>query len=151
MEQYPATIPLPALRDGAYRQQSNIEVDEMGGGNIKTRLVGHGNPPTIKECTWRLRRADAALFEGWLEHVLGKALAPFEMVVTSPAGRVPHVCKLLSDPRSDRTPLSLIFWEYRATVLITRMETLPAADVRGVLSMSDLVARVRAALANYVR
>lgn len=156
MERYPASIPLPSLRDGAYRQQSNIQVDEMGGGNIKTRRLGHGTPPTTKECVWRLRRADAAFFEGWLEHVLGKALAQFEMPLTTPMGTAPvtHICQLLADPRENRQPVSVMLWEYRAPVVVrefvTMDETETMAQYFAPFDLAELVARMASSTFDYV-
>lgn len=154
MEQYPANIPLPVLRDGDFQQVPNLQAEQMAGGNIKTVITGHGTPPTRKEFVWRLRKPEAAFFEGWIEHVLGKGIAPFEMIIHTPQGRLPHICKLLRDPRESRTPLGLMFWGYRAEVVIREFATMDedttVAQYFAPYDLSELVARLEAAMTGYV-
>ena len=155
MERYPDVLPPPLLREGAYQQVNNLLLDEMAGGNFKSRRRWLGPLPTIKEYVWRMRPAQAALFEGWFEHVLGGVSKPFEMNVATPvAGITPHECCFLTDPRDQASQLSQLLWEYRARVAIKRRammdEDTTIAAYFEPYDLEELVARLRTAVIGYL-
>lgn len=128
MEIYPASIPLPTLRDGRFAASANLVMDQMAGGNIKTRARWLGDVPVAKQFTWRLRPTQAALFEGWVKYFLQQGLKTFSMTIPTPTGRIEHSCRFLSDPREDFAPLSEMLWEYNARVLVMRRASLTESE-----------------------
>lgn len=157
MERYPDALPPPVLRVGAWSEPENMVLDEMAGGNFKSRNRWPAEDlPMVKEFTWRLRKAEAAFFEGWWRHVLGARSTPFEMKISTPAAPLPtvHECVFLSSPMAKREQISGLLWQYSARVAIKRLLTLSEAETMAEyfepFDLSDLVARMGAATSVYV-
>lgn len=114
MIKYPSSLPLPRLKDAAYKRQSNILRTEMSTGRARQRRK-HLSVPTLMEATWRLRKDEATVFEGFVDHGVN-LIDWFLMDILTPRGVVKHQVRFMKDPLENMKPISALVWQYQAQI-----------------------------------
>lgn len=116
MVNYPLTLPLPRLKEVSYKRQSNILRTEMGSGRARQRRR-FLSVPTFLDATWRLRKDEAVIFEGFVDHGV-QLTGWFLMDILTPKGVVKHQVRFVKDPLENFKPISALVWQYQAQVEI---------------------------------
>ena len=116
MVNYPLSLPLPRLKEVSYKRQSNILRTEMGSGRARQRRR-FLSVPTFMEATWRLRKDEAVIFEGFVDHGV-QLTGWFLMDILTPKGVVKHQVRFVKDPLENFKPISALVWQYQAQVEI---------------------------------
>tara|TARA_B100001059_G_scaffold213838_1_gene230034 strand:+ start:7376 stop:7843 length:468 start_codon:yes stop_codon:yes gene_type:complete len=114
MVNYPLSLPLPRLKEVSYKRQSNILRTEMSSGRARQRRR-FLSVPTFMEATWRFRKDDAVLFEGFVDHGV-QLTGWFLMDILTPKGVVKHQVRFVKDPLENFKPISALVWQYQAQV-----------------------------------
>lgn len=114
MINYPSSLPLPRLKDAAYKRQPNILRTEMSTGRARQRRK-HLSVPTHMEATWRLRKDEATVFEGFVDHGVN-LIDWFLMDILTPRGVVKHQVRFMKDPLENMKPISALVWQYQAQI-----------------------------------
>ena len=114
MINYPSSLPLPRLKDAAYKRQPNILRTEMSTGRARQRRK-HLSVPTLMEATWRLRKDEATVFEGFVDHGVN-LIDWFLMDILTPRGVVKHQVRFMKDPLENMKPISALVWQYQAQI-----------------------------------
>ena len=114
MVNYPLTLPLPRLKEVSYKRQSNILRTEMGSGRARQRRR-FLSVPTFMEATWRLRKDEAVIFEGFVDQGV-QLTGWFLMDILTPKGVVKHQVRFVKDPLENFKPISALVWQYQAQV-----------------------------------
>ncbi|WP_444927185.1 hypothetical protein ACJJI4_04240 [Microbulbifer sp. TRSA002] len=115
--QYPADLPAPLLDGYAQKRVENRIRTTMASGRARQRRR-FPRVPTELSASWRCHSDQAALFEGFVVHALGDAIAWFTADVLTPQGLIPHTLRFITHPLGDCKPLGPRTWEYRARIEI---------------------------------
>ena len=116
MVNYPLSLPLPRLKEVSYKRQSNILRTEMSSGRARQRRR-FLSVPTFMEATWRLRKDEAVIFEGFVDQGV-QLTGWFLMDILTPKGVVKHQVRFVKDPLENFKPISALVWQYQAQVEI---------------------------------
>ena len=151
MVNYPLTLPLPRLKEVSYKRQSNILRTEMGSGRARQRRR-FLSVPTFMEATWRLRKDEAVIFEGFVDQGV-QLTGWFLMDILTPKGVVKHQVRFVKDPLENFKPISALVWQYQAQVEIKEYKAASEEEMVQQLlkpnSLNDFVNGVNEALNNY--
>ena len=151
MVNYPLTLPLPRLKEVSYKRQSNILRTEMSSGRARQRRR-FLSVPTFMEATWRLRKDEAVIFEGFVDQGV-QLTGWFLMDILTPKGVVKHQVRFVKDPLENFKPISALVWQYQAQVEIKEYKAASEEEMVQQLlkpnSLNDFVNGVNEALNNY--
>ncbi|MFU2510578.1 hypothetical protein [Pseudoalteromonas sp. ASV78] len=151
MVNYPLSLPLPRLKEVSYKRQSNILRTEMSSGRARQRRR-FLSVPTFMEATWRLRKDEATVFEGFIDHGVN-LIEWFLMDILTPRGVVKHRVRFVKDPLENFKPISALVWQYQAQVEVKEYKA--ASEEEAVIrlleprSLEDFVNGLSAALNLY--
>ncbi|MBB31917.1 MAG: hypothetical protein CME25_23815 [Gemmatimonadetes bacterium] len=67
------------------------------------------------EATWRLRKDEATVFEGFVDHGVN-LIDWFLMDILTPRGVVKHQVRFMKDPLENFKPISALVWQYQAQI-----------------------------------
>jgi len=120
--EYPyGILPSPHFA-GAVKQQPNLLRSGMSSGRSRVRRRFEAVPAQLK-VEFRLKEDEAAFFDGWIEHALKGASAPFLLNIRLPIGLVQHQVEFVSSPLED-FKLRGGKWVYSATIQIKRLSVI---------------------------
>jgi hypothetical protein len=114
---FPSNLPAPLLSDHSLKQQSNLLRTKMDSGHSRVRRR-FKSVSTVNKASWLLKNAEAAAFEGFIEHALYGASAWFLMDVLTPLGMVEHEVRFITSPMEDYKALNALWWQYSAQIEI---------------------------------
>jgi hypothetical protein len=118
---FPSNLPAPLLSDHSLKQQSNLLRTKMDSGHSRVRRR-FKSVPTVNKASWLLKNADAAVFEGFIEHALHGASVWFLMDVLTPLGIVEHEVRFITSPMEDYKALNALWWQYKAKIEINQRQ-----------------------------
>ena len=121
---YPAGLPLPARSGYALKHTSPFARTEMSTGRARQRRT-FTSVPSMVELSWLMSNAQAQVFEGWFAHDITDGADWFNIVLTTPVGRlVPYECRF-TEMYDGPALVGLASWRYTATVEMRERPILP--------------------------
>jgi len=147
---YPSELPSPHFKSKIQRQKNFVSTDmQSGDSRLRRRFK---NVPSFVQVLWRLTAAEAAVFEGWVEHALEGGVNWFEINMRTPSGIQLVQAQFVNHPLENETPKGAS-WVYVAKLKIkSRITPSEQNTVTGVLSPNtadDFVSGVSDALDSY--
>ncbi|WP_085065464.1 hypothetical protein [Pseudoalteromonas sp. TB51] len=148
MINYPSSLPLPRLKDAAYKRQPNILRTEMSTGRARQRRK-HLSVPTHMEATWRLRKDEATVFEGFVDDGVN-LIDWFLMDILTPRGVVKHQVRFMKDPLENMKPISALVWQYQAQIEMKEYKAASEEEAANSLVKPHTVASFVSSISNSI-
>jgi hypothetical protein len=118
MIQWPAILPIPQASDYQVKQRSNLVTTDMDSGYTRVRAKFKHVPSHI-QVVYKCLPDKAALFEGFVTHLLTGGSAKFETKLLFATGVQNVVGQFITNPL-EQSKLVGSMWQYSATLEVDR-------------------------------